>query len=420
MRVQESGVCWIPRVETRHAGPATLEGNAICGRERTMREDVIRFVPRPPVAICFLMAVVVGSLCRSSVSAAGEPGDVNSAPDVNAPAYWWQWTGAEPNHPDLTGVVYWTDKDRGLIQRQFLAGGPAMTLLTADQGVRQPYGLAIDRLRNRFYWADAGTGTIYSARLDGTDIRTLVTGLTFPADLALHATAGRLYWTDQTAGVIQRLDLEQGEVETILTNLSSPYYLALDIRAGMIYWTEFRNSIIHRARWDGTDPQIIVRGLQRARDIAVDPMARKLYWADRDAAKIQREDLDEQGPVEDLFTSADGLMRPHGMVLDPFRRRIYWTDTDRPGVYCGSMDGGDVRTLATEGLDGPWGIGLITATPDLDMDADVDWLDWCDFARYWLDEPASWTTAWCAGRDLNADGAIDLRDFSRFAGSWVP
>ncbi|RPJ38896.1 MAG: hypothetical protein EHM35_03505 [Planctomycetaceae bacterium] len=292
-----------------------------------------------------------------------------------------------------------------------------MTLLTRDQGLQQPYGLVIDRLRNRLYWAD--TGAIYSARLDGRDIKVLVSGLTFPADLALHASAGHLYWTDQTAGLIQRLDLERGEVETVLTGLSQPYYLALDIHGGMLYWTEFKSSIIRRARPDGTESQIVVRGLQRARDIAVDPIARKLYWADRDAAKIQRTDLDGQGLKEDLFTSADGLMRPHGLTLDLFARRIYWTDTDRPGVYRGSMDGNDVRALATEDLDGPWGIGLITATPDLDMDTDVDSFDLRVFLQHWLNDQVSWTTGWCAGRDLNADGIIDLRDFSKFAQSWA-
>jgi sugar lactone lactonase YvrE len=343
--------------------------------------------------------------------------DTNSVVDANSAAYWWQWTKAEPNQPDLTGVLYWTDKDSGLIQRRFLAGGAVMTLLTRDQGLREPYGLAVDRLRDRLYWAD--TGAIHSARLDGTDAQVLVSGLVFPADLALHAAAGHLYWTDQTAGVIARLDLEEGKVETILSGLSNPYYLTLDIRAGVIYWTEFKNSLIRRAHWDGTDQQVVVRGLQRARDIAVDPTGRRLYWADRDAAKIQRTDLDGQGPVEDLFTSADGLMRPHGLVLDLFRRQIYWTDTDRPGVYRGSMDGGEVRTLAAEGLDGPWGLGLITAAPDLDMDGDVDWLDWHGFAQAWLDQ-ASWTTAWCAGRDLNADGVIEGRDFAKFAQSWSP
>jgi hypothetical protein len=354
------------------------------------------------------------------VLAAGEPGDANGVADVNSVAYWWQWTGAEANDPDLTGVVYWTDKDRGLIQRRFLAGGPAVTLLAGAQGLQQPYGLAIDRLRNRLYWADADTRAIYGARLDGSDIKVLVSGLTFPADLALHAAAGHLYWTDQSVGLIQRLDLEQGEVETILTNLSQPYYLALDVREGMIYWTEFKNSVIRRARWDGTDSQIVVRGLQRARDIAVDPVARTLYWADRDAAKIQRMSLDGQGLKEDLFTSADGLMRPHGLALDVFARRIYWTDTDRPGVFSGSTDGNDVRTLATEDLDGPWGIGVITATPDFDMDADVDPGDLLAFLQSWLDDEVPWTAAWSAGRDLNADGIINFRDFAKLAQSLFP
>jgi len=381
-----------------------------------MSEGTIQSAGRGSAAACLLVVLSAWSVCRG----AGEPGDANGVADVNSVAYWWQWTGAEPNDPDLTGVVYWTDKDRALIQRRFLAGGPAVTLLTRDQGLQQPYGLAIDRLRNRLYWADAGdTGAIYSARLDGADIKVLVSGLAFPADLALHAAGGHLYWTDQTAGLIQRLDLEHGEIETVLTNLSQPYYLALDVREGMIYWTEFKNSVIRRARWDGTESQIVVRGLQRARDIAVDPVARTLYWADRDAAKIQCMSLDGQGSKEDLFTSADGLMRPHGLALDVFSKRIYWTDTDRPGVFSGSTDGNDVRTLATEDLDGPWGIALITAMPDLDMDADVDPGDLLAFLQSWLDDKVSWTAAWSAGRDLNADGIINLRDFAKLARSWT-
>ncbi len=288
-------------------------------RKSTIHSDMCR-----SIVVCFLV-VTAWSLCP----VAGGVEDANLAADPNSAEFWWQWTQAEPNDPDLTGSVYWTDKDRGLIQRRFLAGGSVMTLLTREQGLQQPYGLAIDRLRNRLYWADMGV--IYSARLDGTDIKALVSGLTFPADLALHAGAGHLYWTDQTAGLIQRLDLERGEVETLLTGLSQPYYLALDIHGGM----------------------------------------------------------------------------------------LYWTDTDRPGVYCGSMDDNDVRALATEDLDGPWGIGLITTTPDLDMDTDVDSFDLRVFLQHWLNDQVSWTTGWCAGRDLNADGIIDLRDFSKFAQSWA-
>jgi len=34
---------------------------------------------------------------------------------------------------------------------------------------------------------------------------------------------------------------------------------------------------------------------------------------------------------------------------------------------------------------------------------------------YWW----QWTAAWCAGRDLNADGVINLRDFATLAQSWA-
>ena len=46
------------------------------------------------------------------------------------------------------------------------------------------------------YWTDARTGRIQRAELDGSDIRTLVSGLGQPRDLALDRDGGRMYWTD--------------------------------------------------------------------------------------------------------------------------------------------------------------------------------------------------------------------------------
>jgi len=105
-------------------------------------------------------------------------------------------------------------------------------------------------------------------------------------------------------------------------------------------------------------------------------------------------------------------------VTDP-NSVAYWWQWTAPASSAGRWTEQTVRTLATDNLDGLWGIGLITATPDLDADADVDPLDLDAFLQSWLNDEVSWTAAWCAGRDLNADGVINLRDFATLAQSWA-
>ena len=70
------------------------------------------------------------------------------------------------------------------------------------------------------YWSDARTDRIQRAELDGSDLRTLVSGLMQPRDLALDRNGGRMYWTDSGADKIQRAHLDGSKVEDLSTVLS--------------------------------------------------------------------------------------------------------------------------------------------------------------------------------------------------------
>lgn len=51
----------------------------------------------------------------------------------------------------------------------------------------------------------------------------------------------------------------------------------------------------------------------------------------------------------------EGLMNPRGIAVDPFHGRLYWTDWYRksPKIMMADMDGSNVQTIASEGLELP-------------------------------------------------------------------
>jgi DNA-binding beta-propeller fold protein YncE len=56
------------------------------------------------------------------------------------------------------------------------------------------------------YWAEQ-SGTIRSAKLDGTNQKVLVSGLWQPTSIAIDSGAGKFYWTDQGLDMIGSADL---------------------------------------------------------------------------------------------------------------------------------------------------------------------------------------------------------------------
>ena len=76
------------------------------------------------------------------------------------------------------------------------------------------------------YWMDADTGSIYRANLDGSNIETLITGLTNPSAIALDVDGSKMYWVDVSnwwmdgsTSKIQRADLDGFNIETLVTGV---------------------------------------------------------------------------------------------------------------------------------------------------------------------------------------------------------
>ena len=268
------------------------------------------------------------------------------------------------NEPSLAVPwLYWTDARTGRIQRAELDGSDIRTLVS---GLGQPRDLALDRDGGRMYWTDSGSDKIRRANLDGSRVEDLVTGgLKEPFGIALDVAGGKMYWTDWGSDKIQRANLDGSGVEDLVTaGLNEPYGLALDVAGGKMYWTDWGSDRVQRADLDGSGVEDLVTGLNQPRGIALDlAETASMYWADwghrQDPARQPRTALG----VEDLVTSA-GLLTPQAIALDAGRRqdvldrlRHRQNPARQPRTALG------VEDLVTSGLNEPYGLALGAGLP---------------------------------------------------------
>jgi hypothetical protein len=84
------------------------------------------------------------------------------------------------------------------------------------------------------YWADAGSGTIQRANLDGSGREILVNGMMDLVGVALDLADDKLYWADPLGKDIGRANLDGTGQEILLTGLNNPTTIALDLGAASV------------------------------------------------------------------------------------------------------------------------------------------------------------------------------------------
>ena len=224
------------------------------------------------------------------------------------------------------------------------------------------------------YWASWNLGSIQRAKLDGTNLQNVVTGLTWPRDVALNIAGNKMYWVDPGAYKVQRANLDGSNVENLVNTQGQPFGVAIDVMNGKLYWSTWNPGKIRRANLDGTNVEDFVTGLSEPEDIDLDLSGGKIYWTDTVTNKIQRANLDGSN-TEDLVTV--GLSHPLEMVLDVAGGKMYWTNTSfHPGPWPGldkiqraNLDGTNVEDLVTTGL-------VLATGIDLDLsDGKMYWTD---------------------------------------------
>ncbi|KAK4496994.1 hypothetical protein PRZ48_011443 [Zasmidium cellare] len=186
-------------------------------------------------------------------------------------------------------------------------GGKAQSLLSHEY---MPDG--IDIYGDRIYWTDMGNvkvneGQIFSAKMDGSDIQTVVPkGKVFtPKQLVIDQKAKKAYFCDREGCRVMRVNLDGSELETLVQTAVSKdgkpeedqtlwcVGIAVSQKLGKIFWTQKGASKASQGRIfsagletpkdpaNRSDIEVVMKDLPEPIDLEVDEDTGVLYWTDR-------------------------------------------------------------------------------------------------------------------------------------------
>ncbi|KAF9771293.1 hypothetical protein IL306_011072 [Fusarium sp. DS 682] len=174
---------------------------------------------------------------------------------------------------------------------------------------------SIDVYNDRMYWTcmgypPANDGAVYSAKLDGSDIRTVVPRgqVHTPKQLDMSQESKKIYFCDREGLRIHRCNLDGSkheiivqtgdfakEPEKVMDQTNWPVGITVSDKLGKIFWTQkgpskgnggriFSASIDMPAGSDASlrsDIEVIAKGLPEPIDLDSDEDNGMLYWTDR-------------------------------------------------------------------------------------------------------------------------------------------
>ena len=84
------------------------------------------------------------------------------------------------------------------------------------------YGITVDKENERIYFDDTDSGSILSAKLDGTDIQTVIETGNRVYGLAVDNTNGKLYYSERNSGSVFMIDLDGSNKVTLSSDYNDP------------------------------------------------------------------------------------------------------------------------------------------------------------------------------------------------------
>ncbi|MCB0541639.1 MAG: DUF5050 domain-containing protein, partial [Bacteroidetes bacterium] len=198
---------------------------------------------------------------------------------------------------------------------------------------------------NTLYFAKEDT--LMSSNLDGSNIVTLITGLSNLGTFKLNLTDGYIYWDNFVDNSIQRARLDGSEIESIITGVDRPTGIDLDMLNQKIYWASFGTGTISRANLDGTNVEtIFLDTMNVPSTVLVNNNNNRLYWVSNNfnANRLYSSDLDGSNLEIKVFNEVRLIFR---FDIDFEEEKIFFSEPSLRAIMASDLDGTNMDTLVT-------------------------------------------------------------------------
>ncbi|PTB69254.1 hypothetical protein BBK36DRAFT_1186556 [Trichoderma citrinoviride] len=282
---------------------------------------------------------------------------------------------------------------------QFGLDGKPPKVLVDNQDL--PDGIDIDHPSGRMFWTNMGIpgnpdGSVCSANLDGTDVRTIIAPGTIntPKQLTVESVSKKIYFCDREGLSVFRCNFDGCDLERLIQNGSSEHEvdvrdatnwcvgIAVSPKLGKFYWSQKGSSKGNKGRifcaniamspgqsaQSRDDVRCLAEGLPEPVDLEVNEETNSLYWTDRGEVpfgnSLNRLQLDKSGLV--AKTASPGgheVLTRHfkegiGLKLDTKNYRLYVTDLGGRIYQC-DLDGKNKTVIFSDDYRAFTGITLL-------------------------------------------------------------
>ena len=200
------------------------------------------------------------------------------------------------------------------------------------------------------------SGQVLSFQVENPDVKpmTLVNGQSLPDGIDIHGD--RMYWTcmgilTSNDGTVQSAKLDGSDVKTVIPagQVHTPKQLHIDQQQEKLYFSDREGLRVHRSNLDGTAHEILIqtgdwqKELEKANDAHNWPVGithsdklKRFFWTQKGPSKgMQGRIL--SAPIEmpsgqtaatrtDIEVVASGLPEPIDLEFDDQTGALYWTD----------------------------------------------------------------------------------------------
>ncbi|CAG5121406.1 unnamed protein product [Candidula unifasciata] len=223
-------------------------------------------------------------------------------------------------------------------------------------------GVDIDCQEGDIYWTDAAIGVIRRAKLNGSGVEVIVTGLKSPEGVAVDFVARNLFFTDSELDILQVSRLDGSNRKTLVsTDMVNPRAVVLDINRGVVFWTDWNRNRpqIEKISMDGSQRMVLVeQDLRLPNGLAFDTFSQTLCWGDAGTHSIECIRSDGIG----RRVVYDKAAYPFDIVV--LNNIVYWTDWERKDIPNINQSGGETNKPLTQAIGGNGRLYGITAVKD--------------------------------------------------------